>query len=120
MKDMREEKIEALETLAEYNERVLKNIPILIKELSGQRLDDTEKFLDGIINAINWEVEVVNVTLDLLNEGKERIQKEDMNDKIVLLSEAIKKKDDVRMAQAFQQLIPVLENLGIAAKEVIG
>ena len=119
MEDMRQEKIEALETLAEFNEKVLQNIRILVKELSGQRLDDTDKFLDGIIKAINWEVEVLNQTMDVLNEGKERIQKDAFNERIVALSEAVKAKDDAQMAKAFEALVPELEKLGAAAKEVI-
>jgi len=119
MEDMRQEKIEALETLAEFNEKVLQNIPILVKELSGERLDDTDKFLDGVIKAINWEVEVLNQTMDVLNEGKERIQKDAFNERIVALSEAVKAKDDAQMAKAFEALVPELEKLGAAAKEVI-
>lgn len=119
MEDNRREQLEALETLAEYNERVLKNIPILVKELSGQRLDDTDKFLTGIINAINWEVEVVNLTMDALNDGKVRVSKDEMNEKIVALGNALKEKDDVKIAQAFEALVPVLESLGAAVKEVI-
>ena len=120
MEDMRKEQIEALETLVEFNDRLLKNIPILVKELSGARLEDTDKFADNIIKAINWEIEVMNLTMDLLNESKERIVKDVANDKIIALSEAINAKDDVKMAEAFEALLPVLENLGVAAKEVIG
>ena len=120
MEDMRKEQIEALETLVEFNDRLLKNIPILVKELSGARLEDTDKFADNIIKAINWEIEVMNLTMDLLNESKERIVKDVANDKIIALSEAINAKDDVKMSEAFEALLPVLENLGVAAKEVIG
>jgi len=120
MEDMRKEQIEALETLVEFNDRLLKNIPILVKELSGARLEDTDKFADNIIKAINWEIEVMNLTMDLLNESKERIVKDVANDKIIALSEAINAKDDVKMAEAFEALLPVLENLGVVAKEVIG
>lgn len=119
MEDMRQEKIEALETLVEFNGRVLQNIPILVKELSGERLDDTDKFLDGVIKAINWEVEVLNQTMDVLNEGTERIQKDVVNEKIIALSEAVKAKDDALMAKAFEALVPELEKLGAVAKEVI-
>ena len=119
MEDQRKEQLEALETLAEYNERVLKNIPILVRELSGERLEDTDKFMTGVINAINWEVEVVNLTMDVLNEGKVRVSKDEMNEKIVAVGNALKEKDDVLIAQAFEGLLPVLENLGAAAKEVL-
>lgn len=119
MEDNRAEKIEALETLVEFNDKVVKNIEILIKELSGQRLDDTDKFQDSIVNAINWEIQVLNATMDVINEGEERIVKAVFNDKVVALGEAIKSKDDQKLADAFKELRPELEKLGAAAKEVI-
>lgn len=44
MEDNRKEQIEALEVLLEFNERLVKNMKIIVKELSGKRLDDTDKF----------------------------------------------------------------------------
>lgn len=119
MEDNRAEQKEALEVLAEFNERLVKNIGIVIKELSGQRLNDTDKFIKGIVDAINWEVQVVNGTMEMLNEGKTRIDKEEFNSKIITLGDAIAAKNDVKMAEAFQNLLPLFENLGQAAKEVL-
>lgn len=119
MEDNRAEKIEALETLVTFNDKVVKNIGILVKELSGQRLDDTDKFQTSIINAINWEIEVMNATMDVLNGGKERIVKDVFNEKVIALGEAVKEKDDKKIADAFTNLKPELEKLGAAAKEVI-
>lgn len=118
MEDNRAEQKEALEVLVEFNEKLVKNMKIVVRELSGQRLDDTDKFVKGITDAINWEVQVVNGTMDLLNDGKERIDKQSFNDKILALGNAITAKDDGRMAVAFDELLPVFENLGQAAKEV--
>ena len=53
MEQNREEQKEALETLIEFNQRLVKNMNIIVKELSGQRLDDTDKFLKSILDAIN-------------------------------------------------------------------
>ena len=53
MEDNRKEQIEALEVLLEFNERLVKNMKIIVKELSGKRLDDTDKFLKSIVDAIN-------------------------------------------------------------------
>ena len=75
----RAEQKEALETLVEFNQRLVKNMNIIIKELEGERLDDTDKFLNGIVNAINWEVQVMNGTMGLLNDGRKRIDKEVFN-----------------------------------------
>ncbi len=113
------EQKEALETLVEFNDRLVKNMNIIVKELSGARLDDTDAFLKGIIDAINWEVQVVNGTMEVLNEKTERIHKETFNQGIIDFSEAIKAKDDTEIAKAIQNLIPQFENLGNAAKEVL-
>ena len=118
MEDNRAEQKEALEVLKEFNVRLLKNMNIVVKELSGKRLDDTNQFLRGIIDAINWDVEVVNGTTEMLNEGKERINKEMFNTKIVAFSDAIAAKDDQKMADAVKALIPEFENLGKAVDEV--
>ena len=113
MEDNRKEQVEALEVLTEFNERLVKNMTIIVKELSGERLEDTDAFLKSIIDAINWEIQVVNGTLDVINEGTERLNKEAFNSAVVSLSDAIGAKD------AFKAIIPVFEQLGVAAKEVI-
>lgn len=46
MIENRAEQKEALETLLEFNERLLKNMRIISKELSGARLDDTDIFFE--------------------------------------------------------------------------
>ena len=119
MEDTRLEQKEALETLLEFNERLLKNMSIIVKELSGERLDDTDKFLKSIIDAMNWEIGVMNGTMSLLNEGKERIKKECFNRKVIAFGEAVNAKDDTKIAVAMKELIPEFEGLGVAAKEVI-
>lgn len=119
MDDRRKEQVEALEVLVEFNERLTKNMGIIAKELSGVRMDDTDNFLKAIVDAINWEIQVVNGTMELLNEGKERVDKEKFNQSIVALSNAIAGKDDAKMAEEFKKVLPVFEQLGVAAKEVI-
>lgn len=119
MEDNRKEQLEALEVLGEFNERLVKNMKIIAKELSGSRLDDTDKFLKSIIDAINWEIQVVNGTLDVLNEGKERLNKEDFNAAVISLSNAINGNSDTEMAEEFRKITPVFEQLGVSIKEVI-
>jgi len=119
MEDKRLEQTEALEVLIEFNERLVHNMEIIVKELSGERLEDTDKFLKGIVDAINWEIQVVNGTMELLNDGAERLNKEVFNQSICALSEAIASKEDANMAKEFTKVIPVFKQLGEAAKEAI-
>lgn len=117
-REMIEQK-EALETLIDFNERLIKNMKIIIKELSGERLDDTDAFLKGIIDAMNWEIAVMNGTMTLLNSNEERINKNEFNKKILPFGEAVKNKNDKEMAAAIKNLIPEFENLGNAAQTVV-
>lgn len=119
MEDNRKEQMEALETLTEFNDRLVNNMQIIVRELSGKRLEDTDKFLKSILDAMNWEIQVVNGTMEVLNDGKERVNKETFNDAVVALSDAVNAKDDAKMAQAFTAIIPMFEKLGESAKEVI-
>lgn len=119
MEDNRKEQVEALTVLEEFNDRLVNNMQIIVKELSGKRLEDTEKFLKSILDAINWEIQVVNGTMEVLNEGKERVNKETFNDAVVALSDAVKANDDAKMAEAFTAIILVFEKLGESVKEVI-
>lgn len=119
MEDSRREQIEALEVLLEFNGRLVKNIGIVIRELSGARLEDTDKFIKGIVDAMNWEIQVMNGTMELLNEGKERIDKNVFNQKILAVGDAIAAKDDAKLAAAFAEVLVQFEGLGAAAAEVI-
>lgn len=120
MESTRQEQLEALETLVGFNEKLLKNMRIIIKELSGKRLDDTDQFLKGIVDAMNWEISVVNGTLELLNEGTERINKVEFNERILFFAETLKSNEDEKKAEAIRLLIPEFEKLTDAAREVIG
>lgn len=118
MEDNRAEQLEALETFVEFNDKVVQNIKILEKELLGARLEDTDVFLESIIQSVNWEIQVINGTMEVLNEGKVRVEKERVNERIVALSEAMQLKDDAKLADAFGKLRPVLEDIGNIAKEL--
>jgi Na+/phosphate symporter len=119
MENNRAEQKEALETLVQFNERLVKNMDIVANELSGHRLDDTDKLLKSVVDATNWEIQVVNGTMELLNEGKQRVDKEAFNGKILHLGEALREKNDGKTAEAIRELIPEFEHLQIAAKEAI-
>lgn len=119
MEDNRKEQTEALETLLKFNGRLINNMQIIVKELSGNRLEDTDKFIKSILDAMNWEIQVVNGTMEVLNEGKERVSKEVFNNAVIALSDAVKANDDTMMVKAFATIIPVFEKLGESVKEVI-
>lgn len=110
---------EVLETLVEFNVKLLHNMKIVVKELSGERMDDTDNFVNAIVEAMNWEVEAMNGTIDFLNSGSERINSHHFNNKMISLDGALKSKDDGLTAAAITELIPEFEQLGIAAEAAL-
>ena len=94
-----------------YQKEIEEEIPEVDAVLGTNSYDD-------ILNAINWEIEVLNGTMDLLNEDKERIDKEHVNSCIVNLGNAIAEKEDAKIAEAFEKLLPELEQVQKSAEEV--
>lgn len=118
MEENRAEQKEALVALVSYNERLVKSMKGVVGELTGSREPDTDEYLQKILQGINWEVAVLNGTLSLINEKEERVNKENVNQKIICLSDAVVAKDDARIAKAMEELVPVFEELGQVAAEV--
>lgn len=119
MENSRSEQMEALKTLEEFNGKLVGNMKSLVNELSGNRLDDTDKLLKTVIDSLNWEINVVNLTMEVLNDGKTRVDKDDFNKSVSALSEAISSGDDYKMANQFREVIKVFEGLDVAIKEVV-
>ncbi|MCI9492553.1 MAG: molecular chaperone [Lachnospiraceae bacterium] len=119
MENVRAEQIEALEVFCGYNEKFVQNIRTIITELEGDRKEDTDKFLENIIKGINWEIGVLNGVMPLINEKEERIQKEEFNSNILRLSQALEGKDDLEIAKAMKETLPMFEKLGEIAREVL-
>ena len=73
------------------------------------------------INGKNMPVNARLITYRVPKEGKgkERIVKEAFNEKVIALGEAVKGKDDAKMADAFRALEPELEKLVAQWKELL-
>lgn len=106
------EEIEALETLKEYNVKVVKALKEIIPELKGEKKVDTDEYLQHILKGINWEIQVINGTMKYLNREEEVISKEGTNEIILRLNDAINAKDEEKVAQILEaELLPFLEKL---------
>lgn len=123
MKDNLElQQIEALEVYLEYNKKLTNSIHILLLELRENRKDDTDEFQKKIIEGLNWEIQILNRTLSLINQKEERISKNEVNHQILKLEEALKTNEDNKIADSFEKdIIPefkkVEEIIEIVLKE---
>ncbi|MGN0513859.1 MAG: molecular chaperone [Lachnospiraceae bacterium] len=98
MDEIRKQQAEAVQVALDYSPKLINGINIIVSELKGERLPDTDEYLNEIINGLNWLLEVVNGTIDLLNEKQIIIEKQKVNGVIVELSNALKAKNDTLVA----------------------
>ncbi|WWR19693.1 hypothetical protein V1226_25205 [Lachnospiraceae bacterium JLR.KK009] len=57
--------------------------------------------------------------MDFINEKEERIKKEEINASILKLSKALEGKKDSEIAASLKETLPVFENFGKVAAEVL-
>lgn len=121
MEDLREQQLEALQVLKEYNQKLTKSVLLVVEELRGKRQKDTDEFLKKIIEGINWEIQIYNGTKELINADTVRVDREEMNRHVVAFGEAVEAKDDAKIADSFEtDILPLLTKLGDAAEEILG
>lgn len=117
MEDIRREEKEALQALVEYSPRLLKAMTAVIEELEGNRQPDTDEYLLGIVKGMNWELQVLNGTIEYVNEEEQLIDKVAANDIIVAFNAAYQDKDDSKMSELFlAEIIPFFTKLAEVAK----
>lgn len=117
MEDNRAEQVEALEALEDYNPRLIKAMKAVALELKGTRQPDTDEYLQSVINGINWEIQVLNGTMSVINENTKQIDKEETNQIFVEFSKIYQNKKDAELAECIEiKIIPFFEKLGEAAQ----
>ena len=116
----KEQQIEALTEMVSYEERLIPGLYAVITELTEERKEDTDEFLVTLINGMNWVFQIVNHTLDLLNEKEADLDKEKINDAITIFTKAKEEKNDEAIANATSEyLIPILQRVQESAKLVL-
>lgn len=117
MGELTQEKKEAMEVMGEYLDKLIPGIEELAKELQFDRKPDTDEFLQKCIDGLNWVVEIYNRVSDVINGENVKIDKEDVNPAIMELGEALKSKEDLRIAEALRGVLPFLRKLKGAVTE---
>jgi hypothetical protein len=112
MEDNRKEQVEALEALKDYNPKICKALKEIVPELKGEKKEDTQEYVDHIFRGVNWELQVINGTMELLNEKEEQVSKEALNEIVSQVNDAYTFKDDEKLAQIIEDgLLPFVEKL---------
>ncbi len=112
MEDNRKEQVEALEALKDYNPKICKALKEIVPELRGEKKEDTQEYVDHIFRGVNWELQVINGTMELLNEKEEQVSKDALNEIVSQVNDAYTFKDDEKLARIIEdELLPFVEKL---------
>lgn len=119
MIENRKEQVEAVNAMREYNVKLLKALKEISAELKGERKEDTAEYLDYIFRGVNWEFQVIDGSIELLNEEKENVSKENINDMIAEINVAYLSKEDEKLAALIdEKMIPFFENMGDVVQSI--
>ena len=114
-----EQKLEALEVVSEYSVKLITGIENVIKEISGEKLPDTEDYLKHVIDGINWVIGVFNGTRDLINAETEAINKEAVNESVLALNAAMEAKDDLKIVSGLESLLVFVKTMKESAEKLV-
>jgi hypothetical protein len=110
MEELRKQQLEALKEAAEYSGKIITAIGRITEELSGNRLPDTDEYLDNILKGLNWLISIFNATKDLINENGVVIDKNTVNVSVNLLNEGFSEKNDAKLVEALKGILQFVES----------
>ena len=117
--DVRRQQLELLESVTEYAPKAIGELKKLSAEFYGVKQEDSDEYLDFVLENSNWMLEALNATIDLINEETQMIDRGQANQAVQDLNDALASKVDARIADALEKgLIPLLENYMIAAQNL--
>ena len=118
--NIKDDQIEALETLADYIPKLIGDIDTVKAELRGERKPDTDEYLKMIIDGINWVLGIVNGCMSLLEEYNIAFDKEKANDYSVAFSNAYGTGNDTAIADSMDaDVIPMIRLIQKTADEAL-
>lgn len=121
MEELRTQQIEALQDALEYCAKLKNGIKNVTGELKGDRLIDTDEYLKEVLDGLNWLIQVVNATLDLINKDDIQIEKEVVNETVNSLSIALKEKDDAAVADLLEGgIMTFIDKFIVAGEAIVG
>lgn len=118
--NIKDDQIEALETLADYIPKLIGGIDTVKAELRGERKQDTDEYLKMIIDGINWVLGIVNGCMSLFEEYNIVFDKEKANDYSVAFSKAYGTGNDTAIADSLDaDVIPMIKLIQRTADEAL-
>lgn len=118
--NIKDDQIEALETLADYIPKLIGGIDTVKVELRGERKPDTDEYLKMVIDGINWVLGIANGCMSLFEEYNIVFDKEKANDYSTAFSKAYGTGNDTAIADSMDaDVIPMIKLIQRTADEAL-
>jgi hypothetical protein len=118
--ETRRKRMELMQSVIEYTPKAVKELKTLALEFSDGKQEDSDEYLNFVLENANWVIQALNETLDVINEQEEVIQKDKANQVILDLNEALVSEEDTKIAEILTGgFIPLLETYIDAAKKIL-
>lgn len=119
MSELRQQ-IEALKTVGEYCERLIKGIQNVVSELEENRQPDTDEYLKAVIQGVNWVFQVYNATKEVIEHEGAVIDKASVNTAVEMLNQAELNNDDAKRAEALKGgILTFVKEIKTAADKIV-
>lgn len=112
---------EALQALVEYNSVLIRMITIMLGELEKGYQANADKYLLNIAQGINQELQMLNSTINYINEKEELINKNEINKVIAAFNSAYQSKDYIEVVRMLNEdILPSIRKIEeVAAKRML-
>lgn len=108
---------EAVKQLADYSNKIIPATETIIKELRGERKEDTDELFGLVIQGINWEIEIFNNCEAVINKNEPLVDKSKMAQAVTRLGKVLQEKDDIKIAACLEvDFLPFLKNMKKASE----
>lgn len=116
----REEKIEALAEICEYDKKLAEIFGILSDELVSGQTDLQSKAFGQVMLGINWTVEVLKQVMDVVTEEPARLNVAQVNEALTAFNDAYESADADKVALILKEkMIPAFEEICEAGARLI-
>lgn len=102
MNEELQQELEALQVLNQFLDKLIPNMENLCRELRGASKPDTQAFKKQCLDAFNWTIEIYNRVPHVFELCGEKLDKEETNQVILSLGEAVKTGDDAATAERIE------------------
>lgn len=103
---------ETMETMKEYLGNLIPKMEGMVTELRTEVLEDTWEFLRMMVDGFNWVINAYNGCSDVINQGEQKINPEEIDTAISEFGKAFRDQDAEKTADSMEKdIIPFLKKL---------